>query len=63
MKKEIDCSFTDEIVCPYCGYEFSDSYEFFEWNDGDAEPECEECGKEFIVCRYIDIKYNSYKKK
>jgi len=20
MKDEIDCEFTDEIVCPYCGF-------------------------------------------
>lgn len=27
MSKEIDCKFTDDIVCPYCGYTFTDSYE------------------------------------
>jgi DNA-directed RNA polymerase subunit RPC12/RpoP len=63
MEKEIDCSYTDEIVCPHCGYEFNDSYEFFQHNNEDAEVQCYECDKEFIVGRYIDIKYNSYKKK
>ena len=26
-EEEIDHEYTDEIVCPYCGYEFSDSFE------------------------------------
>ena len=61
MKKEIDCSYTDEIVCPHCGYEFSDSYEIF--RDGDEWVEglsCEECEKEFNVGADYSVTYNSY---
>jgi len=50
MKKEIDCSYTDEIVCPHCGYEFSDSWENFQYNDEYIEGiECEKCEKEFNI--------------
>lgn len=61
MKKEIDCSCTDEIVCPHCGYEFSDSWENFQYDDECIEGiECEKCEKEFNVERNISISYNSY---
>jgi hypothetical protein len=33
----------DEIKCPYCGYEFSDSWEY---GKGESVIECE-CGKDF----------------
>lgn len=54
---------TDEVQCPHCGYEFSDSWEF--GIDGDEhEVEClnEECEKDFIF--YVDCitTYRSYYK-
>ena len=56
MNKEIDCKYTDEIVCPYCGCEFSESYEF-----GDSgECECDECGKEFEYYRHVEVTYCTY---
>lgn len=65
MEKEIDCSYTDEVVCPYCGYEFGDSWEIFthHYSDYRESVECCECGKEFDVERCIEVTYNSYKKK
>jgi len=47
---EIDHKFTNEIVCPYCGYEFSDSWEYLDpsndSHDGEEiDVECLECGK------------------
>jgi DNA-directed RNA polymerase subunit RPC12/RpoP len=57
MNKEIDHDYTDEIVCPYCGCEFSESYEF----DRDSgECECYECGKEFEYYRHIEVTYCTY---
>jgi hypothetical protein len=48
----IDHEYTDEIVCPYCGAEFRDS-----WGYGDHDfPECD-CGKKFISKRDIDVTY------
>jgi len=65
--KDIDCSYTDEVVCPYCGFEFGDSYELFEFynshGESNVDVECDECGKEFNVDRCIEVTYNSYKKK
>lgn len=44
MSKEIDHSYTEEIVCPYCGYEHENSWE---WEGSGGREECAECGKEF----------------
>ena len=52
---EIDCRSTDQIVCPYCGYEFTDSYELGE--DGDVE--CDECGQTFNFTSDTVVYYTS----
>lgn len=56
MNKEIDHDYTDEIVCPYCGYEFGDSWEL---GDG-GELECDKCEKEFEYYRRIEVTYCTY---
>ena len=38
MEKEIDCFCTNEIVCPYCGNEFRDSWEY---KNDNFEIDCE----------------------
>lgn len=55
---EIDHEFTEEVVCPYCGYEFSDSWEFSD----NAEIECDECGETFISERNSEVTYSTQKK-
>lgn len=45
--------YTDEVVCPYCHYEFSDSWEFSD--NGDIV--CDECNKEFFMYRHIEVSY------
>ena len=44
--KEFDTRSTLEIVCPYCGYEFIDSWEV---PDGEDVLECDDCEKEFVL--------------
>lgn len=48
---------TEEMVCPWCGYEFQDSWEFEE----DGEHECYRCEKPFKFCRIIDVTYDTEK--
>lgn len=56
--KEIECKNTDEIVCPYCGFEFSDSWEY----DQDTEEiDCLECDKTFNMTRNVYIDYSTSK--
>lgn len=47
---------TDEITCPWCGYELSDSWEY---GDSDDAAECPECGKLFEYEREVDVTYTS----
>lgn len=57
MEMEMDCNYTDEIVCPHCGYEFQDSYEAEPKEEDIGEMECYECDQTFIAQRIITIKY------
>lgn len=50
---KISCNYTDEVVCPYCGYEYNDSWEFYDYE----EEECCECGKSFYLSRHVEVTY------
>ena len=56
--EEIDHEFTSEIVCPHCGYEFSDSWE----SPNSGEMICCECDSEFTFEREVEITYSTTKK-
>lgn len=55
---EIDHEFTDEIVCPYCGYEYSECYEF---SEDDDEILCDQCDKIFSYSRHMEVTYTTTK--
>lgn len=62
MSKEIDHDYTEEIVCPYCGYEFGDSWEYADYTE--IKVECGDhinCGEEFIVYPDITVTYTTRK--
>lgn len=42
----------NEIQCPYCGYEFSDSWEY---GEGESEIYCDECGNTFHYYGEIEL--------
>lgn len=60
-RNEINHEYTDEIVCPFCGYIFSDSWEY----ESDCEDigllECRECEKSFYATRNITVDYSTEK--
>lgn len=55
---EFDTKATDEITCPYCGYEMTDSWEI----KTDTDYTCDECGKNFDICVNYSVEYSTYKK-
>jgi hypothetical protein len=57
-EKEIDHEYTSEIVCPKCGYEFSDSWECG-GNSEDWGTRCDECETDFRVSRHIEVTYST----
>lgn len=52
-----DTECTDEIVCPHCGHEFLDSYEYID-SDGD-EVECHSCEKSFELSVNSSVTYST----
>ncbi len=62
--EEIDCEATDGVVCPYCGYEFEESYSNFkEGAEVFEDLVCHDCGREFISEKTETITYSSFKAK
>lgn len=59
--KPIEHENVKEIVCPYCGYEFSDSWEF--GDDSEREITCEACYKPFTSYREVEVTYSTERKK
>lgn len=59
--KEIDHEYTNEIVCPWCGCEFSDSWELGNGGECTELEECPDCEKEFYASRIITVEYSTQK--
>ncbi len=60
--EDIECEGTDEVVCPYCGYEFEASWEFFsESHRMFEEIDCNGCGKKFRATADYSVTYYSEK--
>lgn len=51
---DTDCTY--EVTCPYCGYEFSDS-----WEMSEGERECPDCENTFEIERHVEVTYATYK--
>ena len=56
---EIKHEYTDEIVCPYCGHEFSDSWEYIKQNEGIID--CQDCRKAFYLKVNQSVDYSTKK--
>jgi len=56
---EWDHENTDEIICPYCGYVYSDSWEM--GNHTDEIEECVQCFIKFKWSSEVSVTYDSYK--
>ncbi|ADG70092.1 hypothetical protein Plim_4285 (plasmid) [Planctopirus limnophila DSM 3776] len=51
---ELDTDFTDEIVCPWCGYEHRDKWEYQE-----GEQFCGDCGRKFFLGIHTKVTYST----
>ena len=62
--RNINTEYTNEIVCPFCGYEFCDSWEYGDgFNEDLGLIECQSCEKEFYASKHISVSYCSEKAK
>lgn len=50
----------EDITCPYCGYEYQDSWEIAEFHQ-DEEILCHDCKKPFYFQKVIVTSYRSCK--
>lgn len=57
----IDHRYTDNVVCPWCGYIDINSWEFKSDDDDLGLIECGECGKEFYATRHVSVNYSTKK--
>ncbi len=57
---EYDCSHTHELVCPYCGGEMSDSWEYGSGGEEDSEADCGHCSRTFRYSRNVSVSYTTY---
>ena len=56
MSNDIEHDYTDEIVCPWCGYRHSDS-----WGDVGSLQDCDNCEKSFYAERHMEVTYSTRK--
>jgi len=61
--EDIDHEGTDEIVCPYCGCEFGDSWKYLRDGTESMDIECIECGKDFSCAPNFNTTWYTRKKK
>lgn len=59
--ENVECTLTPEVVCPYCGHEHSDSWEFGGGRDGEFEVTCHGCERRFTCSRVVDVNYTSHR--
>ena len=54
---EYECWGTHEMVCPYCGEEQSDSWEY---SRDDGTVECGSCSRQFRYTRNVSVDYTTH---
>lgn len=57
-EREFDTDYTDKPVCPHCGEEFEDGWE---WAATETDTECDACEKPFHVRPDYSVSYTTTK--
>lgn len=61
MPNQNKTNFTDEVVCPYCGYEYKIETGEFDHSKECHEIDCDECGEVFTLIINISVEYSVVK--
>lgn len=60
MLSEEDCFYTEDPVCPYCGWRDRDfRHEGLKIGSRGLELECEDCEKEFRVNAHLSTRFST----
>ena len=54
--KELDCFREWHAICPWCGYEDEDSWEY---QEGETDTECPSCGEPYTVECTAEVLYTT----
>jgi uncharacterized Zn finger protein len=57
LSKKINHEKSGDVVCPWCGFVYDDSFEFFD----DFEDFCIQCGQKFKGHREVIVEYSTEK--
>lgn len=55
----VNHEYTEEVVCPYCGHEFTDSWELSGEDGQEGETDCGQCERLFLYYRNISVSYST----
>lgn len=58
QNSSIDHSVTNNIVCPWCGYKYRDSWEY---SKDSMELTCRDCDEPFTMERNVSVTYSTYR--
>jgi transcription elongation factor Elf1 len=58
---EIKHRYTRNMVCPYCGHENMNSWDYMSGEEDLGEVECGECGKDYEAQRIVTVEYKTEK--
>lgn len=58
QETDTDTDYTDEIICPHCGYENDRS----EIDESDDDMTCGHCGREFSMEMHVQVHFTTVKK-
>lgn len=52
---------TINAICPWCGYEHLDTWDFFDRNTEETVEgaECDRCGRPFTITRNVSVTYST----
>ena len=58
---DFDTDFRHNAICPHCGYEHEDSWEFYfgPGLEGDGRVDCRSCCEPFMCTRNVEITYST----
>ena len=60
IETEYNCEYTEDVVvCPYCGFDHTEPYEFVDLDEECQTHKCGDCGKEFNITISKTINYTT----
>lgn len=58
---DLNCARNDDAVCPHCGYQYEDTWDFFTGHSSDrtVTTDCDNCEREFEIEAITETVYTT----